>query len=127
MSRKIISTSNAPAAVGPYSQGVVTGNLVFTAGQIPIDPKTGKMIEGDIQAQTERVLLNIQAVLEAAGSSLANVVKCTVFLADISEFGAMNEVYGRFFTNNPPARSAFQVAALPLGARIEIEAIATLD
>ncbi len=127
MTRKIISTQNAPAAVGPYSQGVVAGNLVFTAGQIPIDPKTGKMIEGDIQAQTEQVLRNIQAVLEAAGSSLANVVKCTVFLADISEFGAMNEVYGRFFTNNPPARSAFQVAALPLGARIEIEAIATLD
>jgi len=127
MSRKIISTPNAPAAVGPYSQGVVVGNLVFTAGQIPIDPQTGKMIEGDIQAQTEQVLRNIQAVLEAAGSSLANVVKCTVFLADISEFGAMNEVYGRFFTNNPPARSAFQVAALPLGARIEIEAIATLD
>jgi 2-iminobutanoate/2-iminopropanoate deaminase len=127
MSRKIISTQNAPAAVGPYSQGVVADNLVFTAGQIPIDPKTGKMIEGDIQAQTEQVLQNIQAVLEAAGSSLANVVKCTVFLADISEFGAMNEVYGRFFTSNPPARSAFQVAALPLGARIEIEAIATLD
>lgn len=127
MTRKFISTQNAPAAVGPYSQGVVAGNLVFTAGQIPIDPKTGKMIEGDIQAQTEQVLRNIQAVLEAAGSSLANVVKCTVFLADISEFGAMNEVYGRFFTNNPPARSAFQVAALPLGARIEIEAIATLD
>lgn len=127
MSRKIISTPNAPAAVGPYSQGVVAGNLVFTAGQIPIDPQTGKMIEGDIQVQTEQVLRNIQAVLEAAGSSLANVVKCTVFLADISEFGAMNEVYGRFFTNNPPARSAFQAAALPLGARIEIEAIATLD
>ena len=126
MTREIVATKEAPAAVGPYSQGVKTGSLVFTAGQIALDPATGQMIDGDVQAQTEQVLQNLQAVLKAAGTDMAHVAKCTVFLADIAEFGAMNEVYGLYFPDNPPARSAFQVAALPLGARVEIEAIATL-
>lgn len=126
MTREIVATTEAPAAVGPYSQGVKTAGLVFTAGQIALDPATGQMIDGDIQAQTERVLQNLQAVLLAAGTDMDHVIKCTVFLADINEFGAMNAVYGRYFPSDPPARSAFQVAALPLGARVEIEAIATL-
>ncbi len=124
MKKKIVSTEKAPAAVGPYSQAVKIGQLVYTAGQIPLDPATGQMVEGDIQAQTERALQNLQAVLKAAGSSLKNVVKTTVFLQNMGDFGAMNEVYGRFFTKNPPARSAVEVAALPLGAQVEIEAVA---
>lgn len=127
MSKQIISTKQAPAALGPYSQGVRIGELVFTAGQVAIDPATGKLLADDITVQTEQVLKNITAVLEAAGSSLANVVKCTVFLQDMGEFAAMNAVYGRFFSQNPPARSAVQVAALPLGARVEIEAIAYVE
>lgn len=127
MSKRIIHTTHAPAAVGPYSQAVGIGSLVYTAGQIPLDPQTGKMIDGDISAQTERALTNLQAVLEAAGSSLENVIKTTVFLQDMGEFGAMNAVYARFFGENPPARSAVEVAALPLGARVEIEAVATLS
>lgn len=126
MSKEIIHTNQAPAAVGPYSQGVKVGNLIFTAGQVALDPATGKMIDGDVQAQTERVLQNLQAVLHAAGTSLDHAVKNTVFLADINDFGAMNEIYGRFFTNNPPARSAFQVAKLPLGALVEIECVALI-
>ncbi len=124
MSKIIISTSQSPAAVGPYSQGTKMGNLVFTAGQIPLDPATGKMVADEITIQTERALQNLQAVLEAAGSSLQNVLKVTVFLQDMAEFGAMNGVYAQFFSDNPPARSAVQVAALPLGARVEIEAVA---
>lgn len=125
--RTVVATDQAPAAVGPYSQAIRAGKLVFTAGQIPLDPSTGKLIEGDIQAQTRRVLLNLQAVLEAAGSSLSQVVKTTVFLQDMGDFKAMNQVYAEFFTENPPARSAVQAAALPLGVDIEIEAIALLD
>ena len=125
--RTVIATDQAPAAVGPYSQGVRAGKFVFTAGQIPMDPATGKLVGGDIQAQTRRVLQNVQAVLEAAGASLANVVKVTVFLLDMGNFKAMNEVYAEFFTASPPARSAVQAAALPLGVDIEIEAIALLD
>jgi 2-iminobutanoate/2-iminopropanoate deaminase len=124
MKKKIVQTENAPAAVGPYSQAVKIGKLVYTAGQIPLDPATGKMVEGDVQAQTDRVLQNLQAVLEAAGSSLSNVVKTTVFLQDMADFAAMNEVYGRYFNEKPPARSAVEVAALPLGAQVEIEAVA---
>ncbi|MCP4428963.1 MAG: RidA family protein [Chloroflexi bacterium] len=124
MKKKIVSTEHAPAAVGPYSQAVKIGELVYTAGQIPLDPATGKMVEGDVQVQTERVLQNLQAVLAAAGSSLKNVVKTTVFLQDMGDFGAMNEVYGRFFPKKPPARSAVEAAALPLGAQVEIEAVA---
>ena len=124
MPKQIIHTDHAPAAVGPYSQGVISGNLLFTAGQVALDPATGKLVEGDIQAQTEQVMKNLQAVLTAAGTSFDNVVKATVFLANISDFGAMNAVYGRYLPHNPPARSAFQVGALPLGALVEIEMVA---
>jgi 2-iminobutanoate/2-iminopropanoate deaminase len=124
MKKTIVHTDKAPAAVGPYSQAVKIGELVYTAGQIALDPATGQIVEGDVQAQTEQVLQNLRAVLKAAGSSLKNVVKTTVFLQDMGDFAAMNEVYGRYFTKNPPARSAVQVAALPLGAQVEIEAVA---
>ena len=124
MNREIIATDQAPGAVGPYSQAVRVGDFVFTAGQIPLDPVTGQMVEGGIEAQARQALTNVSAVLEAAGTSLANVVKTTVFLADMGEFTAMNGVYAEFFPDAPPARSAVQAAALPLGARIEVEAIA---
>ena len=126
MSKEIIHTDHAPAALGPYSQAVKVGNMIFTAGQVGLDPATGKLVEDDITAQTERVLQNLTAVLSAAGASLDDVVKCTVFLKDMGEFAAMNAVYGRYFTQRHPARSAVQVAALPLDARVEIEAIALL-
>ena len=125
--RIVIATDRAPAAVGPYSQAVRIGNLVYTAGQIPLDPATGKLVEGGIESQTRRALQNLQAVLEAAGTSLANVVKTTVFLQDMGDFGAMNGVYAQFFGGSPPARSAVEVAALPLGAQVEIEAIALVE
>jgi 2-iminobutanoate/2-iminopropanoate deaminase len=125
--RIVVATDRAPAAVGPYSQAVRIGSLVYTAGQIPLDPATGKLVGGGIEAQTLRVLQNLQAVLEAAGASLANVIKTTVFLQDIGDFGAMNGVYAQFFRMSPPARSAVQVAALPLGAMVEIEAIALVE
>ena len=122
--KQIITTDKAPKAIGPYSAAVSTGHLVFTAGQLGINPKTGKLIEGGIQEQTRQALTNLKAILEAAGSSLDLVVKTTVFLKDIGEFSLMNEVYGTFFTADFPARSAFQVGALPLGASVEIEAVA---
>lgn len=126
--KRIIRTEKAPPAIGPYNQGIVIegGKVVFTAGQIPIDPTTGEMRNASIEEATEQALNNVKAILEAAGSSMANVIKVTVFMADLSEFVAMNEVYARFFPQNPPARSAFQVAALPKEARIEIEAIAVV-
>jgi 2-iminobutanoate/2-iminopropanoate deaminase len=124
--KQIITAEKAPKAIGPYSAGVSTGHLVFTAGQLGIDPSTGKLVDGGIQPQTRQALTNLKAVLEAGGSSLEQVIKTTVFLKDISEFGQMNEVYGSFFTENFPARSAIQVAALPLGASVEIEAVALL-
>ena len=127
MSKEIVSTDRAPAAVGPYSQAVGTGNLVYTAGQIPLDPATGKMVEGTIQAQVEQALNNLQAVLEAAGSGLGQVIKTTVFLQDMDDFAAMNDVYARFFSAEPPARSAVEVARLPLGALVEIEAVAVRE
>ncbi|MCB0162819.1 MAG: RidA family protein [Anaerolineae bacterium] len=123
-SREIIATAEAPAAVGPYSQAVKFGDLIFTAGQIPLVPETGQLIEGGIEAQTQQVLTNLSKVLEAAGSSLGNVVKTTIFVTNIGDFAQVNKIYGTFFTNEPPARSTVQVAALPLGAKIEIEAIA---
>lgn len=123
MKRQIVQTDNAPGAVGPYSQGTRTDQMVFTAGQLPLDPATGKIVEGDIQDQTRQSLKNLQAVLEAAGAGLDSVMKTTVFLQDIGEFKLMNEIYAEFFPDNPPARSAVEVAALPLGARVEIEAI----
>jgi len=126
--KEIIRTDAAPAAIGPYSQGVTTGagKLIFTAGQIPLDPETGDMRNDSIEQAAEQVLKNLQAVLEAAGASMADVVKVTVFMTDLGEFAAMNAVYGTFFGDKPPARSAVQVAALPKGARIEMEAIASI-
>jgi 2-iminobutanoate/2-iminopropanoate deaminase len=124
VARRAIETPGAPRALGPYSQAVVAGEAVFCAGQVGLDPATGKLVTGGIAAETARVLENLGAVLAAAGLSLADVVKTTVFLADLAEFGAMNEVYGRHFTPPYPARATVQVAALPAGARVEIEAIA---
>lgn len=122
-----VKTDKAPAAIGPYSQGVEwDSKLVFTSGQIPLDPKTGQLVEGDIKAQTRQALENLKAVLEAGGSNLKKVIKCTVFLADMNDFAAMNEVYAQYFPQNPPARSAFQVARLPKDAGVEIEAIAEI-
>ena len=123
MDRQTVSTDKAPAAIGPYSQAVRVGDLLFTSGQIALLPN-GNLLEGDVAAQTEQVLNNLQAVLEAGGSSLANVIKCTCFLKDMAHFGTMNEVYGRFFENEPPARSAVEVARLPKDVLIEIEAVA---
>jgi len=130
--RNIIATNKAPAAIGPYSQAVrVDGQtslgMVFTAGQIAIDPATGKMIEGDIAAQTRQVLTNLKFVLQAADSSLARVVKTTVFLADMGDFAAMNAVYAEFFLHDPPGRSTVEVSRLPAGALVEIEAIAVVN
>ena len=122
--KNIIATDRAPRAIGPYSQAVRTGDFVFASGQIPIDPATGEFVAGGIVEQTERVLLNLTAVFEAAGMTLANVIKTTVFLADMDDFAAMNEVYGRFFEKDPPARATVQAARLPRDARVEIEAIA---
>lgn len=119
-----IHTQLAPAAVGPYSQAVRCGDFVFTAGQVGLDPSTMAIVPGGIRSETERVLANLSAVLDAAGASLSTVVKTTVFLADMGEFGAMNEVYASWFSAEPPARSTVQVAALPLAARVEIEAVA---
>jgi 2-iminobutanoate/2-iminopropanoate deaminase len=119
-----VSTERAPTAIGPYSQAIVTGDLIFTAGQVALDPETGDLVSGDIKLQTARVLDNLAAVLEAAGTGLDRVVKCTVFLADFAEFAAMNEVYAQRFGQHRPARSTVGTSALPRGARIEIECIA---
>jgi 2-iminobutanoate/2-iminopropanoate deaminase len=124
--RTVIATDQAPAAVGPYSQAIAAGKLIFTAGQIPLDPATGTLVKGDIQAQARRVLQNLQAILEAAGTALPNVVKATVFLKNIDDFQAVNQVYAQFFPGNPPARSVVQVVNLPLGADLMIETIASL-
>jgi len=122
--KEIIHTEYAPHAIGPYSQAIKTNGFVFASGQIPTDPQTGQFVPGGIEAQTEQVLKNLSAVLEAAGSGLDRVVKTTVFLADMQEFAAMNEVYGRFFKDDPPARATIEAARLPRDARVEIEAIA---
>src|SRR6185295_9315759 len=129
MSRRTISTAEAPKAIGPYAQAVVVaaGRLVFCSGQIPIDPKTGEMVgAGDVRVQCERVLENLGAVLSAAGASYASVVKTTIFLADLQDFGAVNEVYARYFGQALPARATVQAAGLPKGALVEIDAIATV-
>ncbi len=125
--RQTVRTENAPAAIGPYSQAVVSGGFLFCSGQIPLDPATGKMIEGGIEEQTERVLRNLAAVLESGGGSLRSVVKTTVYLADLSDFPAMNKMYGRFFPESPPARATVQVAKLPAGALVEIDAVASIE
>jgi 2-iminobutanoate/2-iminopropanoate deaminase len=125
--KKVIVADGAPKAIGPYSVGISAGNLIFTAGQIGLDPGTQNMVEGGIEAETRQALTNLNNILEAAKSSLDKVVKTTVFLRDMSDFGRMNSVYGEFFTQNPPARSAVQVAALPKGAAVEIEAVAMAE
>lgn len=126
MEREIVKTGAAPAAIGPYSQAIKAGGIVFLSGQIPLDPTSGEMVAGDIQVQTRQVLTNIKAVLSAAGSSLERVVKTTVFLTNMDDFPKMNEVYGEFFSTAPPARSTVEVRRLPRGAAVEIEAIALL-
>ena len=125
--KDIVATDRAPQAIGPYSQAVRAGNLVFASGQIPIDPATGEFVAGGIAEQTEQVLRNLTAVFEAAGLGLNQVVKTTVFLANMDDFTLMNEVYGRFFAQQPPARATVQAARLPRDARVEIEAIAVVD
>jgi 2-iminobutanoate/2-iminopropanoate deaminase len=122
--KEIISTENAPGAIGPYSQAVKTNGLIFCSGQIPIDVATGEFVSDAVAEQTEQVLKNLSAVLDAAGTSLNNVVKTTVFLADMNDFAAMNEVYAKYFSENKPARATVQAAGLPRGARVEIECIA---
>jgi 2-iminobutanoate/2-iminopropanoate deaminase len=122
--KRIISTDRAPKAIGPYSQAVISGGLAFLCGQGPIDPATGRVVEGDVTAQTERVLQNLSAVLEASGSSTARVLKVTVFLADLNDFQKMNQVYSRYFPVDPPARTTVEAARLPLDILVEIDAIA---
>ena len=123
--REVISTDNAPGAAGPYSQAIITGGFIFTSAQIPLEPETGKLATGDIKVQTERVLENLKAILEEAGTDLLNTVKVVVYLADMNNFAAVNEVYARYFGSKPPARSAIQ-AALPLGAKIAMDLIAVV-
>ena len=125
--KKIISTNEAPAAVGPYSQAVRAGSMVFCAGQIPLDPKSGQIVSQDVAEQTRRVLDNLTAVLKSERLTLANVVKTTVFVTDLADFQTINEIYAKYFSTQPPARSTVQVAALPKAARVEIEAIAVAD
>lgn len=122
--KRVIKTNKAPLAIGPYSQAVEVNNMLFISGQIPIDPQTGKIVQGGIKEQTEQVLRNIEEILKAAGYTFSDVVKSTVFLKDLNDFAQMNEIYARFYSKNPPARAAFQVAKLPLDVLVEIETIA---
>lgn len=124
MDKQLVMTANAPAPVGPYSQAIAAGGFVFCSGQIPLDPKTGALLDGSIEAQTKLVMDNLKAVLDAAGSSMDNIVKTTIFLTDLGDFAKVNGVYGSYFGGNPPARSTVQVGALPKGARVEVECIA---
>ncbi len=124
MSKRVIKTEAAPPAIGPYSQAIAANGLIFAAGQLPLDPRTVQLVPGDVRVQTKRVLENLKAVLEAAGSSMEKVVKATVFLRDLNDFGAMNEIYGEYFKENPPARSTFQVVKLAREAAVEIEVVA---
>ncbi len=125
--KRTVATEQAPKAIGPYSQAIIWNGLVFLSGQIPLDPATNQLVEGDVARQTARVLDNIQAVLEASGSSLERVLKTTVYLKDMSDFPRMNEVYGRYFPSNPPARATVEVSRLPRDVRVEIDAIAGLE
>ncbi|MGC8783533.1 MAG: RidA family protein [Armatimonadota bacterium] len=127
MPKQVITTADAPAAIGPYSQAIRVGNLVFTSGQIPLHPQTGEIVGDTAAEQARQVLQNLQAVLQAAGASLQNVVKTTIFLTDLAQFAAVNAVYAEFFPNDPPARSTVQVAALPRGVQVEIEAVAVVE
>jgi len=124
--KEVVFTDNAPKAIGPYSQAIKVGNFVFISGQIPIDPKTGNLVEGDIKEQTKRVIENIKAIIESIGGSLENIVKTTVFLKSLEEFSQMNEVYAEYFKDKPPARSTVEVSRLPKDVRIEIEATAII-
>src|SRR5919198_1526780 len=126
MARKVVQSDEAPKAIGPYSQAVQvpSGNMTFLSGQVPLDPKSGELVPGDITRQTERVMENLRGVLKAAGIDFGHVVRCTIYLTDLKDFGQVNEVYGRYFPDAPPARATVQVAALPRGARVEIDAIA---
>ena len=125
--KKVINIEGAPEALGTYSQGIIVGDLIYTSGQIPLDPQTGNLITGDIKAEIRQVLDNIDAVLRGGGSSLKSAVKLTVFVIDLDNFYAVNEVFAEYFPENPPARSAIQISALPMGAQIEIEAVATTE
>ncbi len=127
MEKQIISTVNAPAAIGPYSQAVKVGNLLFTSGQIPLDPQTGELVNDSVENATERVMQNLKAILEEAGTSFEKVVKTTVLLSDINDFGKVNEVYGKYFNSEQPARSCFQVGKLPKDALLEVEVIAIVE
>lgn len=127
MSRQVVTTADAPAAIGPYSQAIRVGNMVFTSGQIPLHPQTGEIVGTTAAEQARQVLQNLQAVLQAAGASLQHVVKTTIFLTDLGQFAAVNAVYAEFFPENPPARSTVQVAALPRGVQVEIEAVAVVE
>ncbi len=124
--RKTFHSDQAPKAIGPYSQAAKVGQTIFLSGQIPLDPNTQQLVEGDISTQTERVMQNLGAVLKAAGASFDDVVRCGIFLVDLNDFAKVNEVYGRYFTTAPPARSTVQVSALPKGARVEIDAVAVV-
>ena len=126
MTKKVISTEAAPKAIGPYSQAIVNGGIAYLSGQIPLDPKTGQIVEGDIVQQTERVFENLKGVLEAAGATFDSVLKTTVFLQDMADFTRMNEVYARYFPKDPPARSTVQAARLPRDVRVEIDCIAAV-
>ena len=126
MKREAVKTAGAPAAIGPYSQGVRAGGFLFCSGQLPFDPSTGKIVDGGIEAQVERVLKNLEAVLIAGGAELRTVVKTTVYLVDLGDFPAMNAIYGKFFPEDPPARATIPIVKLPAGARVEIDAVATV-
>ncbi|HEY3308551.1 MAG TPA: RidA family protein [Desulfuromonadaceae bacterium] len=126
MNIKAISTEKAPAAIGPYSQAIQAGDLLFCSGQIPLDPQTGELVQGDVKLQTEQVMENIAAVLSASGTGFDKVVKTTIFLVDMADFATVNEVYGRYFPNHKPARSTVAVKSLPRGAQVEIEVVAAL-
>ncbi|AKX94278.1 RidA family protein [Neomoorella thermoacetica] len=124
--KKVVATNQAPAAIGPYSQAIKIGNLIFTSGQIPLDPASGRIVDGGAAEQTARVMANLQAVLAAAGAGLEDIVKTTVYIKDMNDFSAINEVYGRYFTKEPPARSCVEVARLPKDVLVEIEAVAVV-
>jgi 2-iminobutanoate/2-iminopropanoate deaminase len=125
--RHVVTSPHAPAAIGPYSQAIRAGNLLFVSGQIPLDPATGAVVDGDVAGQTDRVMKNIAALLEAAGADFGHVVRTTVFLADMAEFAAMNEIYGRYVVDPPPARATVQVSRLPRDVRVEIDVIAVVN
>lgn len=127
MVKEVISTSKAPGAIGPYSQGIKFGNLLFISGQTPLNPETRQIVEGDVQAQARQCLENIKAILEAAGTNLDNVLKTTVFIKDMNSFGKINEIYAQYFTKNQPARSCVEVARLPMDVLVEIEVIAYIE